>query len=166
MTWRAPAVTRIDEPFVGDERAMLAGFLQWGRSTLLVKCSGLTGDQLACQPIAGCDLSLLALVRHLAGVERWWFRRRFAGEDVTPIYPDAFADIRPENAAADYERLVEEWSAVDASIGHLSLDHGYLGERWGAMTLRWCLLHMISEYDRHNGHADLIRQSIDGQTGS
>ena len=75
MSWTAPAVTRIDEPFTGPERGILEGFLDWHRSTLLWKCAGLTGEQLALASVPPSNLSLLGIVRHMADVERAWFRR-------------------------------------------------------------------------------------------
>ena len=79
VSWTAPDVTRIDEPFTGSERGILDGFLDWHRSTLLWKCAGLTGEQLALAPVPPSNLSLLGIVRHMADMERAWFRIRFRG---------------------------------------------------------------------------------------
>lgn len=171
MTWIAPEVIRIDEPFVADERAMLQGFLDFGRQTLLLKCAGLTGAQLAERPIPPSTLSLLGLVRHVAEVERTWFRRRFGGEAVDDLYrrpgrPDAaLDDLHPDQAAQDIAILAAERQAADRAVAHLPLDHEYVSERWGPMSLRWAYSHMNSEYCRHNGHADLLRERIDKRTG-
>ena len=86
MTWTAPAVTRVDEPFTGDERAMLEGFLDWYRATLLFKCQGLSAQQLAEQAVPPSNLSLIGLLRHLTEVERGWFRRRIDGADLDRVY--------------------------------------------------------------------------------
>jgi len=171
MTWTAPEVARVDEPFLGDERAMLSGFLEWGRSSLLVKCAGLTGEQLARPAVPPSNLSLLGLVRHLTDVERTWFRRRFAGEPVPTRYwrpdaPDAaFEELDPERADEDFAAYLEECDAARAAIANLPLDHVFVSPRWGEMSLRWAYCHMHGEYSQHNGHADLLRQRIDGRTG-
>lgn len=172
MVWVAPDVARIDEPFVGDERAMLEGFLDWHRATLLHKCAGLMGELLARRAVPPSRLSLLGLVRHAADVERMWFRCRFAGESVGPLYarPDAldaaFEEVAPERAEGDIAALVGEWVACREAVASASLDATFVSERWGTMSLRWVFLHMIREYALHNGHADLLRESIDGATDS
>jgi uncharacterized damage-inducible protein DinB len=172
VTWTAPRVTRIDEPFVADERTMLEGFLDWQRSTLLFKCAGLTGTQLAAQPCPPSNLSLLGLVRHVTDVERTWFRRRFAGEAAESRYwreerPDAaFDEADPLHAEEDLARLTAEWELARRAVADMSLDAIFVSDRWGEMSLRWAYCHMIEEYARHNGHADMIRQLIDGQVGS
>jgi Protein of unknown function (DUF664) len=163
--WTAPPVDRPDEPFAAGERAMLQGFLDVGRATLLHKCAGLTGDRLAERAVPPSALSLLGLVRHVTDVERSWFRSRFAGEPVERLYPDAFA-AEPEHAERDYGRLLAEQEACRRAIAGLSLDHVFVSDRWGPMQLRWGYCHLISEYDRHNGHADLLRECIDGTTGA
>jgi hypothetical protein len=172
MIWTAPPVIRIDEPFIADERAMLAGFLDWQRSTLLVKCAGLTGPQLARKACPPSNLSLLGLVRHLTEVERTWFRRRFGGQAVDDLYtradrPDAaFDEVGADRAEGDIARLATECELARQAVAGLSLDAIFVSERWGPMTLRWAYSHMNGEYARHNGHADLLRQRIDGQTGT
>jgi hypothetical protein len=171
MAWTVPPVARVDEPFVGDERAMLDGFLDWHRATLLHKCAGLTGEQLALRAVPPSRLSLLGLVRHAAEVERTWFRRRFCGEDLPPLYsrpdsPDAaFGEIDPAQAEVDIATLRNEWTAVRQALAGTSLDATFVSERWGPMSLRWIYLHMIREYALHNGHADLLRERIDGMVG-
>jgi hypothetical protein len=172
MIWTAPDVVRTDEPFVGDERVMLQGFLDFGRKTLLLKCSGLTGAQLAERATPPSTLSLLGLVRHVTEVERTWFRRRFGGEAVGGLYqrasrPEAaFEDVDPDRAEQDIAALVAEWQAADRAVARLPLDHIFISERWGPMSLRWVYSHMNSEYCRHNGHADMLRERIDGSTGT
>lgn len=170
MVWTAPEITRVDEPFVGDERAMLNGFLDWHRATLLHLCSGLTGEQLAMRAVPPSALSLLGLVRHAAAAERTWIRRRFAREDLPPLYwrPDApnaaFDEIAPTRAEADLAVLTSEWEACRQTVAGASLDDTFVSERWGQMSLRWVYLHLIREYALHNGHAELLRERIDGRT--
>lgn len=171
MIWTSPVVTRIDEPFVADERTMLEGWLGWHRTTLLFKCEGLTGEQLARQAVPPSNLSLLGLIRHMQDVERQWFRNRFAGQDVLLTYMvdgnwnPCFDEVDPTNAEAEYNALVAEWSACDEAAAGASLDETYTHHRYGEMSLRWIYQHLIEEYARHNGHADLIRECIDGRTG-
>jgi hypothetical protein len=167
MTWTAPAYERIDEPFVADERAMLVGFLDHNRTTLLAKCGGLTADQLAERAVPPSALSLLGLVRHCADVERNWFRRRFAGEDVPVLHGrDGAWEVDPARAADDLAALVAEQDACRRAIEGLDLDRTWDNPRYGPMSLRWVLHHMGDEYARHNGHADLLRERIDGVVGS
>jgi hypothetical protein len=171
MTWIAPEYTRTDEPFAGGERAMLKGFLDWNRASLLVRCSGLTGEQLATMAVPPSNLSLLGLVRHLTDVERNWFRRRFAAEGLPGVYIDpgrparVFDEVDPAMAARDLECLVAEQEAARRAVAGLSLDTIFVSERWGEMSLRWALIQMISEYSAHSGQADLIRERIDGRKG-
>jgi uncharacterized damage-inducible protein DinB len=171
MTWIAPDYQGRDEPFVADERTMLEGFLDWYRVGLLSRCSGLTGQQLAERAVPPSNLSLLGLVRHLTDVERDWFRRRFGGEQVGRTYsrrdrPDAaFEEADGALAARDLERLAAEQEAARRAVARLPLDAQFVSERWGDMSLRWAFSHMIAEYAGHCGHADLIRERIDGRTG-
>jgi Protein of unknown function (DUF664) len=173
VTWQAPEVARTEPLLVADERTALAGWLDYHRATLLWKCAGLTGDQLVVRPIQPSSLSLLGLVRHMAEVERGWFRRRFSGQpDLALIYssddfPDGDFDLTdPASAEADFAAFAAECAAAnDAARGH-SLDEAFTHGRTGdTFDLRWVYIHMIEEYARHNGHADLIREFIDGVTG-
>jgi uncharacterized damage-inducible protein DinB len=168
VTWKAPEVERPTGPLTGPERPLLQAFLNWHRATLLYKCSGLTGEQLAERTVPPSGLSLLGLVRHMTKVERTWFRRRFAGEPVeSPFGDDNQADFNqadPARAAADYARLTEEFKLADAAVAHASLDEEFT-HRDERMSLRLVYLHLIEEYARHNGHADLLRERIDGATG-
>ena len=169
MTWTAPAPALADGPLTGADRPILEGFLSWQRATLLNICAGLTGEQLARRPIPSSGLSLLGLVRHLAKVERTWFRERAAGQAVAPMYDPAlgraadFDDLVPAEAPAAIARLEAEWRLADEAVAGMAfedtLDAG--GEAW---SLRMVYVHMIYEYARHNGHADLLRESIDGVT--
>ena len=171
MTWTAPSVVRVDEPFVADERTMLQGYLEWQRATLLHKCAGLSGDQLARQAVPPSTLSLLGLIRHLIDVERTWFRRRFGGEDVASAYVDtgrngSFSDVDPQKAEIEYAALVHEWQLCRRAVAGAPLDETFSHPTYGPMQLRWIFQHMIEEYARHNGHADLLRERIDGVTGT
>ncbi len=172
MTWTAPDVTRVHEPLVADERTMLDGWLDWHRATVLFKCAGLTGAQLAEQSTPPWYLSLLGLVRHMADVERAWLRRRFRAEDIEPLYerddrPDAdFKEVDPARAEQDFATFIAECDLARQAAAGASLDDTFAHPRHGEMSLRWIYVHMIEEYARHNGHADLLRERIDGVTGS
>jgi uncharacterized damage-inducible protein DinB len=173
MTWIAPDVTRTDPPNAADERSALQGWLDYHRQTLRWKCAGLTGEQLVTRPVASSTLSLLGLVRHMTEVERGWFRRGFGGQvDLAAAYcsdehPDGDFDLADQAAAeADFAAFSSECAAADdAARGH-ALDETFVRGRSGqTFDLRWIYLHMVEEYARHNGHADLIRELIDGVTG-
>jgi uncharacterized damage-inducible protein DinB len=168
-SWLAPAPAPVDGPVSGPDRPILEGYLRWQRATLVNICAGLDGAQLAMRPVPSSGLSLLGLVRHMAKVERIWFRHRAAGEDVAPMYDPAlgkdhdFEALDPADAPAAFERLQDEWAAADAAAATLDFDH--LVEVHGeAFSLRMIYVHMIGEYARHNGHADLLREAIDGVT--
>jgi hypothetical protein len=159
-------VTRYDGPLPQGERATLQVFLDWQRATLLFKCAGLTGEQLAEQTVPPSEISLLGLIRHLTRVERTWFRQRFADEAVEDAYGRdlAWQETDPTRAAADYARFTEEIKLADAAAANSPLEATFTmqGE---TLNLRFVYLHMIEEYARHNGHADLLRERIDGATG-
>jgi uncharacterized damage-inducible protein DinB len=172
MTWTAPEITRTDPPNVADERTMLDGWLDYHRETLLFKCAGLTAEQLKLRSAEPSSLSLLGLVRHMAEVERWWFRRRVAGEQITERYcteasPDGdFDDLDTADAEADFAAFAAEVELARKVAAGRSLDDTFYHPRREAeLSLRWVYVHMIEEYARHNGHADLIRERIDGTTG-
>lgn len=149
---------------------MLTDYLRWFRATLLRKCAGLTGEQLAERTTPPSNLSLLGLLRHMAKVERAWFRQRFDGQALPPMYDpekgkDAdFEDLDPARAAEDYARLVEECRLADEIIAGASFDDTFVhnGE---VFSLRLVHVHMIGEYARHIGHADMVRERLDGVTG-
>lgn len=172
MIWTAPVVTRVGASLVAPEPEMLRGLLDWHRSTLLFKCAGLSGEQLAQAPIGQSNLSLLGLIRHLAKVERIWFRRRFGGEQIDNLYstsdrPDAdFEDLDAARAEADYARLLAEQEMARKAVSGASLDATFTDADGVEISLRLVFNHMIAEYARHNGHADLIRQCVDGVTGA
>ena len=149
---------------------MLDAWLDYHRETLPWKCDGLTDEQLKTCSTPPSNLSLLGLVRHMAEVERGWFRD-FAGDDTTALYctedePDAdFDAIETADAAADLATLRAEVAACRALIASHDLDESRTDSRGRTISLRWIYVHMIEEYARHNGHADLLRESIDGATG-
>jgi Protein of unknown function (DUF664) len=172
--WTAPQVERREPERTGGERESLEQWLDYQRATLLTKCAGLTADQLKLRPVAPSRLSLLGLVRHMTEVERWWFRMHAAQEDglVFPYDPDAvgldFEDTATADAESNLAAFLEECDAARSAVAGHSLDEvvpsrGDHPER--VRDIRWIYIHMIEEYARHNGHADLIREAIDGATG-
>ncbi|WP_250034477.1 DinB family protein [Paractinoplanes maris] len=171
MTWTAPDVERPLPPRPAKERESLDGFLELHRATLLHKCAGLDGEQLTRRPVPSSRLSLLGLVRHLTEVERIWFRFRFAGEPLGPLYegvPDAdFELVDAARAEQDLATYLEQVEIVRRTVRDRPLDETFVfGKERKTCDLRWVYVHMIEEYARHNGHADLIRELIDGTTGS
>jgi uncharacterized damage-inducible protein DinB len=165
---------RADAPLRGDERDTLLGFLRWQRETLELKCSGLDPADLARRAVEPSTLSLLGLVRHMAEVERGWFRRVMAGQDAPRRYSSATdPDADFDGATPDPEVVAEAWEAWREEVafadrfvaGAADLDVTGNESYRGAISLRWVLVHMVEEYARHNGHADLLRQRIDGAVG-
>jgi len=172
MTWTAPEVTRTEPPTVAGERAALDAWLDYHRETLLFKCQGLTGEQLVKQATPPSSLSLLGLVRHMTEVERSWFRSRFAGQaglgflycsDEAPDGDFDFAEA--SEAEADLATFTGECELARQAAEGRSLDDTFRHPRGGTIDLRWVYVHMIEEYARHNGHADILREQIDGVTG-
>jgi hypothetical protein len=171
--WTAPAVERVDPPTVADERTMLDAWLDYHRATLLQKCAGLTSDQLKPRAVRPSTLSLLGLVRHMTEVERSWFQRRVARRDIDFLYCDVdknpdgdFDDVDDADAVADVARYEREVEAARAVVVDRALDDTFFHPRLEAdMDVRWVYVHMIEEYARHNGHADLLRECVDGKTG-
>ncbi len=164
---------RKGESQLGDERATLVDYLRYQRMTLEVKCGGLDAEQLARRSVEPSTMSLLGLVRHMAHVERVWFRIRFAGNDVPRLYqtaadPDgdfngAVAD--PDVVAEAFATWREEIAFADEFIRDHDLDFTGVDGAGEPASLRELLVHMIEEYARHNGHADLLRERIDGRIG-
>jgi uncharacterized damage-inducible protein DinB len=168
------AIERTDPPLSGDERATLVGFLDWHRDTLAFKCEGLTDEQLRLQSSPPSTLSLLGLVRHMAEVERAWFRRGMRQEDIGLVWPDDWdydvmydaTDASVEEAFASWQTEIEHARRIERSIHDLDTMGHRKDSRTGLrMSLRWVLVHMIEEYARHNGHADFLREAIDGTVG-
>jgi uncharacterized damage-inducible protein DinB len=152
---------------------MLRAFLDFHRGTLAMKCEGLSADQLRLQASPPSTLSLLGLVRHMAEVERTWFRRVINGEDV-PLVWSAAGDFQVayDASKASVEVAFRAWrDEVEHArrIEHAasSLDVTGYQPRWEEhVSLRLVMLHLIHEYARHNGHADFLREAIDGTTGA
>jgi uncharacterized damage-inducible protein DinB len=160
-----------DIPRNGDERSTLLAFLEWQRETLARKCAGLAPDQLRIRSAEPSTLSLLGLVRHMADVERGWFRRTLAGEEVAERYSlddDIDGDFNNVDTADVDEAFAswhEECGLADEIISRRALDATGKQRTGREVSMRWILNHMIEEYSRHNGHADLLRERIDGATG-
>jgi uncharacterized damage-inducible protein DinB len=164
---------RIGPPLVADEREMLRAFLEYHRATLAMKCDGLSDDELRRRSMPPSTLSLLGLVRHMAEVERTWFRRTINGEDV-PLVWSAEGDFQVAYDATGATRS-EAFDAWQGEVEHsrriereaASLDVTAHNARWGEdVSLRLVMLHLIHEYARHNGHADLLREGVDGTVGA
>src|SRR6184192_369013 len=171
---------RENGPRLGDERATLVEALRCQCLTLEMKCSGLDADAMARRSVEPSTMSLLGLVRHLADMERGTFRGMMAGQDVSPLFSsDADLDGDFDGAVPDPQVVAEAWDAWRAEVEFAtrfvadapSLDitsndplnqHGSGG---GPMSLREALVGMIEEYARHMGHADLLRERIDGRIG-
>ncbi|MER6217098.1 DinB family protein [Streptomyces sp. NPDC001272] len=162
---------RTPPELVGDERATLTSVLQWQRDTLRMKCAGLTDEQLRRRAVPPSGLSLLGLVRHLAEVERGWFRNVLGGEDVRGYFPKNEAgewtefhvdDADPGESFRIWEEACERSRQIVAAAESLDV-RGHFGDQ--PYSLHYILAHMIEEYARHNGHADLLREAIDGATG-
>jgi uncharacterized damage-inducible protein DinB len=162
---------RSEPPYVLGDRAMLEAWLEFHRTTLLLKCEGLDDAARKARPVPTSKLSLHGLVRHMAEVERGWFRRTLLGEDAPRIWMDTAVDdldLVPIDDA-DWDADLAVWTAeceasrAAAAAHELDDQSGVRDEE--ACTLRWIYVHMIEEYARHNGHADLIREMVDGNVG-
>jgi uncharacterized damage-inducible protein DinB len=173
-TWPDTNPPRVVPDRLSSEKQALDEWVDFHRATLLMKCEGLSPEQLTRRSVAPSALSLLGLVRHMSEVERGWFRRTAAREDVgfhycTDDEPDAdLLDLETADASADIAHFVNECRVCREATATLSLDEvvpsrGHHPER--TRNVRWIYLHMIEEYARHNGHADLLRECIDGATG-
>ncbi|HEY4332707.1 MAG TPA: DinB family protein [Ilumatobacteraceae bacterium] len=163
---------RVDPQGAVDEATMLTEFLDWYRATLLLKAEGLSDEdsrRRACPP---STLNLMGLVRHMAEVERNWFQRVLLGEVAPPLFyvdEDRDRDMHPTDADTMEVAATALRTAIDrsrAAAAGVPLDQLAAAERHGLRpSLRWILIHMIEEYARHCGHADLLREAIDGSTG-
>jgi uncharacterized damage-inducible protein DinB len=157
-----------------SERVMLEEWLDYHRATLEMKCEGLSSEQLKDRSSPPSNLTLLGLVRHMAEVERGWFRNVFRGEKVPEIFctednrEGDFNDldsVPPEDALslwhAECDCAREVFS--NAELDEIGKERSHRSGK--EFSMRWIMVHMIEEYARHNGHADLIREAIDGVTG-
>jgi uncharacterized damage-inducible protein DinB len=176
----APPDLRVDPPPHGDEVTILRSFLTYHRDTLRMKCAGLSQEQLA-QALPPTDMTLGGMMKHLALVESNWFDHVF--QDIGLAAPfdsvdwdadrdwewHSARDDSPEELLALFDEAVRRADAVvDDALGRGGLEEESVRKTRQTdetFTLRWILVHMIEEYSRHNGHADLIRESIDGQKG-
>jgi uncharacterized damage-inducible protein DinB len=159
---------------LADERSVLVEYLRVYRLTMEMKCEGLDAAQLARRSIPPSTMSLLGLIRHMADVERNWFRRVMAGEDAPPLYwTEGEEDAEWTGATADPELVSRAWADWRDEVGYAeryvngSSDLGIVATMRDGQTvsLREVLVHMIEEYARHCGHADLLRERIDGRVG-
>ncbi|MFE7790439.1 DinB family protein [Streptomyces sp. NPDC057460] len=160
-------------PLNADERTNVGSWLDFYRTTLAMKCDGLTEEQLRTASVPPSPLTLLGLVQHMAEVERNWFRRVLTGEDVPAIHSpqadtggrdDGFGlsdSISFETARATWQDEIAR-ARANCATRLLEDTSPFMG---GEVSLRWIYTHMIAEYARHNGHADFIRERIDGGTG-
>jgi hypothetical protein len=170
----ANSPSRVEPDRLTSEKRALDEWVDYHRATLLMKCEGLTPEQLKTTSVEPSILTLLGLVRHMSEVERGWFRRHAAREDISYFYctvddPDAdLLNLDTADASADLAHFVDECQRSREATANLSLDEvvpsrGDHPER--TRNIRWIYLHMIEEYARHNGHADFLRERIDGATG-
>ncbi len=160
-------------PLNADERTTLESWLDFHRATLAVKCEGLDDEQAAAASVPPSGFTLTGLVQHMAEVERDWFRRVLAGEQAPPIYDPQADPGGPDGGfelaeGATLGGALAAWRAEIACsrrncAGRTLADTGRFMAQ--DVSLRWIYVHMIEEYARHNGHADLVRERIDGTTG-
>jgi uncharacterized damage-inducible protein DinB len=167
-------IERLEPSTTADERTMLEGWLDYHRQTLVWKCEGLTDAQLRTASVEPSELTLMGLVRHMAEVERGWFRQVLTGEAAGPIYfseadPDGEFHLSEsdtwEEAYATWQSEIDKARRNAAGFGLDDLSKGTSRRTGEHFNLRWIITHMIEEYARHNGHADLVRERLDGATG-
>ncbi len=156
-------------PIRGSEKETLIAFLDNNRAVVVWKLDGLSEED-ARRPMVPSGTTMLGVVKHLASVERWWFRYLFAGEEVDFPWsdedPDADFRVEPDESVADIVALYEDAVAdSNAIIDIADLDDVTQRDDRGSRSLRWILGHMIEETARHAGHADIVRELIDGKTG-
>ena len=170
MTKQPDTTGRSEPPLVCGEREMLDGWLDYHRDTLLWKCEGLTDEQLKTASCPPSTMTLLGLVRHMAEVERGWFAP-FVGTDTTWLFcteDDLDGDwdnIADADVERDFAVFRQEVATYRAGTPQHDLETTLTRRNGKVFGLRWVYTHMIEEYARHNGHADLIRERIDGATG-
>ncbi|GAA1983361.1 DinB family protein [Kitasatospora viridis] len=165
---------RIGPPHFGSERETLRAFLDYHRATLAMKCQGLSDEQLRERSMPPSTLTLLSLVRHLAEVERAWFRRVFDDPQAPMVWSPKPFDFQAAYDASQSDRA-EAFAAWEAEVAHSreveakveSLDSAGYQPRWEEeVSLRLVMMHMLQEYARHNGHADFLREGVDGVVGA
>jgi uncharacterized damage-inducible protein DinB len=166
-----PTVTRPEPPFTGDEHSMLSTWMDYQRSTLLWKCQQLDGEALARRDVPPSPVSLLGIVRHMTIVEWHWFEHIFAGNSaprpiaVEPESDDDWNDLDPSRAMEDIKEFERECEVTRGIVAGASNLDEVAANAQDTISLRWIMVHMIEEYARHNGHADLLRERIDGAVG-
>ncbi|MGI8418479.1 MAG: DinB family protein [Nakamurella sp.] len=160
-------------PFDADELSTLEGWLDFHRATLAIKCDGLDDAQAATASVPPSGMTLIGLVQHMAEVERGWFRRKFAGEQIPALYGVSTDPAGPDGGfevadGATIAGAIAGWQAEIACAKEICAVH-LLTDTCRFMdtdvSLRWIYVHLIEEYARHNGHADLLRERIDGSAG-
>jgi hypothetical protein len=163
-----PSGTRTEPPRIADDRSMLESWLDYWRASLLHKCAGLSAGQLVERSCPPSPMSLIGLVRHLTEMERG-YAYRLADRDTPLLYctdasPDGdFDDVSPAAVEADLATFREHCDRSREILAGLSLDEEFgRDERY---SVRWVHHYLIKEYARHMGHADLLRERIDGATG-
>jgi hypothetical protein len=165
---RTEADDRREPPVGADERELLVGWLEFHRATLARKCAGLTDAQLRTRAVPPSTLSLIGLVRHLTEIERLYIRHGFAGEPISPLLY-----VRDDEPDGDFDLLDDVRGSLAAWREHVAAARAHVAaapdlDAKGARSsepLRWVLGKVVQEYARHNGHADLLRQALDGATG-
>jgi uncharacterized damage-inducible protein DinB len=168
------ADTRIGPPNFAPEREMLRAFLDYQRATLAMKCDGLGDDQLREQSMPPSALSLLALLRHMAEVERAWFRRVFDDHQAPMVWSDRPMDFQAayDTSTASGQQALAAWAAEVENSRRIernaeSMDLAGYQPRWEEeVSLRMVMIHVLLEYGRHNGHADFLREGVDGTVGA
>ena len=167
-------MTAVDERFElaadADEREILVGFLEFQRRALVRKCEGLTDEQLRSRPVPSSNISLIGLVRHLATVERWYFQAVIAGDFPGSLFnhdsDEAFNAVDTATRAETFAIWTAEVESARGIVASRPLEAvGTVPPTRQRLSLRWVITHMIDEYARHLGHADIVREAIDGRSG-
>ena len=162
---------RVEEPDDGAERELLLGWLAFHRDALEANCDGVDADDLVRSGLAGSTMSLLGLVRHLTEMERVYLGYCLQGGELELVYgpyeegepAGDFDGLSPEMVEESFAAWRDERAAAVATIATVESMEEVAAP--ALRSLRWCLMKVIQEYARHNGHADLIRESVDGWTG-
>ena len=170
------SIDRVDPPSAADEKATLVGFLAYQRDTLRMKTAGLDADQLNAT-LAPSTMTLGGMLKHLAFVEHWWFSCVFLGREYAEPWSSvdwktdadwdwhSAVDDTPEELRAMLDEACAASDAVVVAVDDWGTLSGRRSRTGDQFSLRWIVAHLIEEYARHNGHADLVRESIDGETG-
>lgn len=163
--------SRIDVPPLADELTTLNAYLDFQRETLAIKCAGIPDREHSRPLVPPSALTMHGLVRHLAGVERWWLHLQFAGDDTGMLYySDDDPDQDFDRLDGDFDEAIAVWRAQVARSREIVAsaspdDTGTRVQTGDRFSLRWVLVRLIAEYARHLGHADLLRERVDGAIG-